>query len=617
MSDFIKEPGSTYKKRGRENDEDIQSDRFMVSTDQPENKRVRVDSNAEPMMKSVDNDTYMLFPFTQDEKGRIVIDKSNEDASVLLDEVEKKLRNESEMTNLTVSKAIVGDIKDTAELLNTFIENICDVDFRTIIRKQVTQCFSELNDEEANNMLNETIYVHYGLFSYKSILSYLRYLIIGTYTSKVNDEMLYPLSFMSMKKVEKSEYIKIKEDQNAEWTSTEYHMIYNVCKSHKVNKKGICSHMMNIITNSKYASQPLILFVDETNNAAMSCYINNQFQKVKDIFSGKNETRPPDVYRVEGENNKNIYMCYNRHALKMTVNNEEGKTLEYEVMPVGTYRISLIAHGALDLHPTLIFEEKFEAKDHYKEFLFPFKNLQHYAKLGSGVSLMGDVDETTAIYDVCYDNIVSKYQDIPKNGIVSTIPLFFSGFKKDDPSSRENFIGLYDCNMKTRIKENAELFGKENNEYFRFHELIQTIYVYCSEKEIPMENVEIKVFACRGFCPVGEFAQTAKGGGDGENVVADVESVSDYQSMDKDEFFKYLQEEMSSCPLPQKGGDVLSGQFIQKLAKTPIGNTFTDDGKTYKVLENRHYKEMKTGGKKTRRKKNARIRKRKTHRKEQ
>ena len=557
----------------------------------------------EPMMlKETDSDMYMLLPLTVNDLNELVIDDSGEDAIKLLDELENRMKKHPEITGLVIEDLKIPDINSLDDLLEKFMSEIIKLNFRTLVTTQIMKCFPELNEENTQGILDDREFTHYGLFSYNNILNYMRYLLIGSYTLKSNDEILYPYSFLSMKHFDTSENVKTRDTPSSEWNATDYHIIYNVCKSHKINKKGICTHMMDIVTSSKYAEKPLVLFVDETNKAAINCYTKNHFQLVVDVFSGKDETRPTSVYR---ESEKNIFMCYNRKALKVSAPNQEGQLVDYELMPIGSYRITLIAHGAVDLSPDIVFEPDYKASDHYRQYQFPFKNIQYYAKLGLGLSLMEGVDEATAIYDVCYDNIVSKYQDTPKNKILSTLPLFFSGFNKDkDPPSREHFMGLYDCNMKTRIKENHELFGKENDQYVHFNELMQMIYVYCNDKDISLDNVEIKIFACRGFCPIGEFAQMAapdrqpteevaemtNEGGNGENTY-EMESIKDYKSMEKDEFFKYLKDEMSSCPLPTKtGGDVLSSEFMKLLNDTPVGETFTHNGKTYEVLPNKHYK---------------------------
>ena len=293
--------------------------------------------------------------------------------------------------------------------------------------------------------------------------------------------------------------------------------------------------MLNIFTNSEYGSFPLFLHVNINNSAAIKCYTKNQFQKVEDVFS----TRPGRPIGVRMKTKDNMFMCYNRNALKVSYRNEQ-----YELMPIGSYRITLIAHGAL-------------AGKEYTSYSFPFKNMQYYTKKGSGVLIPKGIDEANAIYHVCYDKIISTYKDEPepKKKILSLIPMLFRGFKKGDPISRKNFIGLYDCNMKKRIKENYELFGENNENTINIIQVIQMINTYCTENQIPVDNVEIKIFACRGYCQeeyADEYATLAISGGNNDDSMAEVESITNYTSVNKDDFFNYLKKEMSSCPLPQK-----------------------------------------------------------------
>ena len=557
------------------------------------------------MLKDTDSDMYMLLPLIVNDSNELVIDDLDNDAIKLLNELEKRMKTHPEIVGLVIKDLKISEINSVDDLLKTFMKEVTTLNFRSLVTYQLVNCFPEINETNAQESIDDKQCTHYGMFSYNNFMNYMRYLLIGGYTSRLNDEILYPYSFLSIKQIDASDNVKTRDTPSSEWEPTEYYLIYNVCKSHKINKKGICSHMMNIVTNSKYADKPLVLSVNETNKAAITCYTKNHFQMVEDIFSAKDETRPIGVYR-QSENN--IYMCYNRKAFKVYA-----PSGEYELMPIGSYRITLIAHGAIDLNPELVFSPDYKASDYYRRYQFPFKNIQYYAKLGVGLSLMEGVDEANAIYDVCYDNIISKYQDTPTNGILTTMPLFFSGFNKTkDPAQRENFIGLYDCNMKTRIKENHELFGNENNQYIHFDKLMQMIYVYCNDKDISLDNVEIKIFACRGFCPVGEFAQMSvpdrqpteqanedtvveMTGGNGESTY-EMESIKDYESMGKDEFFKFLKDEMTSCSLPTKnGGDVLSGEFIKLLTDTPVGETFTYNDKTYEVLPNKHYKKVDNG----------------------
>lgn len=496
------------------------------------------------LMKETDSDTYMLLSLIKNDYEQVVLNIEDKRTNELFSVLNDKLENEPDIKNIDFENLNIEEIKDKEALVDKFFKNLYQMDFSNLLSEQLNTCFPG-----ANIVLSDE-YIHYGLFSYQNILTYLRYLIIGLYKSETDAEILYPYSFMSLKKYMPDNSIQVKENPQSEWKSTEYYFIYNVCKSHKTDKKGICSHMINIITDSDYGETPLFLDVDINNQPAIQCYIKNQFQKVKDIFSEK-PGRPDDLKMIPGTNR--MYMCYNENALKMSFKNEEGKLIEYELMPVDSYRITLIAHGAVDLDPTSIFERDFDINKRFKNYLFPFKNMQYYAKLGAGVSLMEGIDEQTAIYDVCYDNILSTYQDEPVNNMISTIPLLFHGFKADDPESRREFIGLYDCNLKRRIKENADLFGENNEKYIHMDNVLQIIFAYCNQNGIPVDNVEIKIFACRGFCPIREYAPLAVTGGD-KNTKMVLESIKDYKSLNKEEFFNYLKKEMESCPLPKKQG---------------------------------------------------------------
>lgn len=495
------------------------------------------------LMKETNSDTYMLFPLIKNEHEQVVLDTEDEKADKLFSVLNEKLENEPDVKNIDFEKLNVEEINDTKALLDEFFKKLYQIDFSHLLSDQLEACFPGANIDLS------TEYIHYGLFSYQNILTYLRYLILGLDTLETEDDFLYPYSFMSLQKQEENEIIKIKENPQSVWKSTEYYFITNVCKSHKTDKKGICSHMMNILTESDYAEKPLFLFVNMNNPAAIQCYTKNQFQKVEDVFSG----RPDRPVGIKMMSETDMYMCYNKNALKMSFTNNQGNLTEYELMPVGSYRITLIAHGAVDLDPTAIFQSGFDINKHYKQYSFPFRNMQYYTKLGAGVSLMEGIDEQSAIYDVCYDNIVSTYKDEPVNKMISTIPLLFHGFKEDDPESRRNFIGLYDCNMKRRIKENYELFGENNKKYIHMNNLFQIIFAYCNEKGISTEKVEIKIFACRGFCPVGEYAPLAITGGDNHDELA-IESIQDYESVDREGLFNYLRKEMEACPLPKKQG---------------------------------------------------------------
>ena len=101
--------------------------------------------------------------------------------------------------------------------------------------------------------------------------------------------------------------------------------------------------------------------------------------------------------------------------------------------------------------------------------------------------------------------------------------------------------------------------------------VFQTIFAYCAEHDISTENVEIKIFACRGFCPVGEYAPLAMNGGNDDGYIS-AESIKDYTSVDKTELFNYLKNEMSTCNLPKKGERKNKKKATRQHKKKPSKN---------------------------------------------
>ena len=183
----------------------------------------------EPMMlKETDSDMYMLLPLTVNDLNELVIDDSGEDSIKLLDELENRMKKHPEITGLVIEDLKIPDINSLDDLLEKFMSEVSKVNFRTLVTTQIMKCFPELDEETTQGILNDRQYTHYGLFSYNNILNYMRYLLIGSYTSKSNDEILYPFSFLSMKHFDTSDSVKTRDTPSSEWNATDYHMIYNV-----------------------------------------------------------------------------------------------------------------------------------------------------------------------------------------------------------------------------------------------------------------------------------------------------------------------------------------------------------------------------------------------------
>lgn len=512
-------------------------------------------TETEILSKEIDNDTYFLVPLEK-------IKHEQQNILVISESFDDNLRSiVSSMPELTGDENLT---EKTANILD-FINNL---NFYEKIVEMVTSCFTDI---DIQTMFSHG-YMHHMLVSKNSILQLAKYVLMS-YNKDIYDEIndiIQPYSFLTTQE-SFNDAVKIKKTKGGDWETTKYYMIYNVCKNNTLDKKNICTNMINIIVDSNtYGQYPLFLFVNKQNEAAQKCYRKNKFQVVKDIFSGL-PNRPTEIRHY---NEDNIYMCHNKYDLKLV----EG-TNEYELMSNDAYRFTLVAHGAIQAAQRIIFETGFNAESIFQGYYFPFKNMQYYVQKGDGLFMPSEIPEQTGIYDVCYETLLPKEQEteVPENGIIKTLPMSFGGLQSTDPRERAEFIGLYDCNIKERIALNAELFGEANEKSIFLDEVLLKMYAYCVKNDIEPSNVEVKIFACRGFCPSGDFAamrndprkqiqdnlvvEDDQGNEDegmigGENISDDVKTTVHYEPTDKLGLFEYLKQHTETCELPKKGGKI-------------------------------------------------------------
>jgi hypothetical protein len=490
------------------------------------------------LSKQIDNETYYLVPLAIDSEIRVNVE------------------------NPDTMFAMVNTDDNIQDKNTKWIKQIQNYNFSTVISSMLTSCFTEIDaNGDIISYLKRDNYVNYAMFSNSQLKHCYEYFLVS---EDFDASMISPLSFCSLEFHNDENMVQIKRTQSTGWTNTQHYMIYNVCKNDSSHAKNLCSNMLNMIVNHPiYAEFPLFLFVDPSNEAAVKCYTKNMFQKVVDVFTS--EQLP------HGENN--IYMCYNKYTLKLTHD-----TQEFQLSPSIKTRIALVAHGALMLTGDEVFKEGFIVNEHKYDFYYPFENLQFYTQLGKGL-LSGMRDESAGIFGVCYEKLIAAETLQPSaNKWLNLHPMQFSGFNKyTDPPSREFFIGFYDCNQKKRIKENTDLFEKTNKdgkmEILTLDNVFSYLYKHCVENDIDISNVELKIFACRGFCPVGEFAMTAQSGGDDDNMNTNVEQSSGFQPSDEDSFYNFLLEQPKECELvkesdvakqPEVGGGKKNKKLNQK-----------------------------------------------------
>jgi len=490
------------------------------------------------LTKEVEQDTYILVPLQKTQDDKIVISESfNSNLQMIISSMPEINHNEN--------KNIL-----TEAVLNI----ISHFNFHDKLSAMVNSCFENI---ALSNIFN-TDYTNNMLVSKNNLLQLAKYIIM-TYTHESQSEIdtiFQPHGFLSILEVS-NEMIKIKKNKFDQWETTKFYMIYNVCRNNIIEKKNICTNMINMIVDSAmYGEYPLFLFVNKENEAAKKCYTKNKFQVVKDVFSGL-PNRPSEI-KQEDENS--IYMCHNKYDLKIIDGNDE-----YELMPNDAYRIALVAHGAIQAQQKNIFMPDFSVDSLYEKYFFPFKNMQYYVQKGEGLYMNPELPEQTGIYDVCYETILPNQNefDVPINGTISTLPMLFQGLQKNDPKERADFIGLYDCNQKKRLEFNNELFGATNEKIVLLDDLLLKIYIYCIKNEIDPAIVEVKVFTCRAFCPTGDFpvmrdahrridSNIQEGG---ETIENTQEKDVHYEHVGKLQLFDYIKEHSANCELPKKGGN--------------------------------------------------------------
>ena len=377
--------------------------------------------------KEIDNDTYFLVPLEkkQEQEQKIFVMSKNFDENLKL-----ILYSMPELTN---DEKTHSNIMDTINNLN-FYEKFVQI---------LTNCFP--NEDVVSSLFSEA-YNHHILVSKNNILQLARSVLMSLYKNSIDlefNDIIQPYGILTLEEWS-GDGVEIRKIKGGDWETTKYYMIYNVCKNSNLDKTNICTNMINMVVNSNiYGQYPIFLFVDKENVVAQKCYMKNKFQVVKDVFSGK----------INQYNENSIYMCHNKYDLRVKTPDNS----EFHLMPTDAYRFTLVAHGAIQADQRNIFQPNFTLESIFREYYFPFKNAQYYVQKGVNLAMPSEISEQTGMLDVCYETLVPdpEQTEIPENGIIKTLPMFYEGFKEEsDPKERAEFIGLYDCIRKERIASN-------------------------------------------------------------------------------------------------------------------------------------------------------------------
>lgn len=487
------------------------------------------------LMKNTDSDTYMLFPLIK-QNNNIVLDINSQKEKDLIEKLKQLLLNKEDVMNIDYNRFDVEDINTDSELIDTFIEYIYTIDFTNALQEQIEDCGSSL---QLNSIVDINNYTYYGIFSLNNILNCFRYWVYNLFVKEEENEVLYPYGFMTIKKYfRENSSISMKNLTSDPWVPSEFFFIENMCETNKISEKRVCFYMLNLLVNDiNYSEYPLFIKLHNAHTGNEPCYIENKFKKVKDIISG-----------IELENQEIVY--HNKYPIQITGKNTDGSNRYVYLAPSTTYRFAIISHGKISIEA-----KNLENKNNYKQYIYPFKNIQYYIEPNCVLSLGSNIDgmEQTVV-SVCYDNIPSLKPETPVNNKLITIPMIFSGPKIGDPQSRAESFGLYDCQNKIKIKTNVEFFGVNNNTEREFDYIFKVLFNYCLNNNIPLKDVELKIFACRTCCPPSKPQSMIIDGGENEKSTGKTDSVTGFESVNKKDFFQYLMKNATSCAIPKKGG---------------------------------------------------------------
>ena len=505
-------------------------------------------------IKETDLDTYMLFPLIK-QNNKIVLDINSKKEKDLIEKLKQLLLNKEDVMNIDYSRFDVEDTNTDSELIDTFIEYIYTIDFTNAIQTQIEDCGSSL---QLNSIVDINNYTYYGIFSLNNIVNCFRYWIYSLFVKEEENEVLYPYGFMIIKKYfRESSQISMKNTTSDPWVTSEYFFIENICESKKISELRICFYMLNLLVNDIYYSEyPLFIKLHNAHTGNKSCYIENNFKKVKDVISG-----------IKLENQEIVY--HNKYPIQITNKNPDGSDRYIYLAPSNSYRFAIISHGKIPIE-----EDNLENKENYKQYIYPFKNIQYYVEPNCLLSIGGNIDgmEQTML-SVCYDVGPSLTPETPVNNKLTTLPMTFYGPRIGDPQSRAESFGLYDCQNKIKIKTNNEIFGENNNIERNFDYIFKVIFNYCLNNNIPLKYVELKIFACRICCPPSNPQSMTINGGENEKSTGKADLVSRFESVNKKSFFQYLIKNDTSCAIPQKGGKKKTKETRHHKKKTTKNKT--------------------------------------------
>jgi uncharacterized protein YjbI with pentapeptide repeats len=372
------------------------------------------------------------------------------------------------------------------------------------ISLSLTNCFG-LNENTVDVILSNPNYTNYILLSSETIFN--------------NSQML---GFISVEhNIKINNYSFVEEETN---NNTPINYIWNVCKNIEYNNyKNICSIMINLITKNPCNNYPFILDVLNNNDGAKFCYQKSGFVNLQNIIPH------PD--------NDKFFMMYTNKNLKSFKEDDETNTI---VLANNIHSYTLIAHGITKNN----FQNIIRNNDfNLKEIDFPFHKINFFANEGELLGFPTCSINNDTVYEnlpgnICFKNI-ETVEDIVSEEMhkINITPMVFSTNDDDDDIIKDS-IGLYYCNSQEKILDWDDINDYDLLEVpFTFELLFNTINEHANNNKINKDNIQINIYACRGYCNVMYQPTIIHKGGSTTN-------------MSQEQLFNWLE----TCDIPMKGG---------------------------------------------------------------
>jgi len=417
----------------------------------------------------------------------------------------------------SIDTLVIGKFNSQKLFDKKITQCMSNYNFFLQIVDSLKSCFPEFknNDTEILNIFNHSNYTNYILLTLEDVIN------------TCDKSGLVP-NIGGFLTVEFNKYFAELYDSNQTPINVNY--IWNVCKGIHIQPKvkGICTLMMNILTQNKCNILPYMLNVNTTNSAAIKCYTKSGFLPLINT-----KTLQEVMY---SETDK--YMIHNDYPLYYS-NFESPIDISTE------HTFILICHGSENPNSTNTYD-------------FPYKNISFYAYCGNKLAEPFEchTDRTFIKYipeATCYKVFDTVDTVTPDNSNIQLRDMYMSVKTSDIHLGYHDIMGLYHCNYNTKIIDWSGILKKYGKSTFDYDDLFDEIDEYCEKNNIPLKNVVLKMWVCRSQCGIdapGQYPLRSTRGLLGGNIKQNETNYDTPIEMSQEELFNFLK----CADKPKSGG---------------------------------------------------------------